>query len=205
MILKKRQAAPEPFKVRSLAEADPAYSALLEKQQELRTARSKLDAEEGDLLFRLANDKPADAPVNRRVAALLGDEVDESSPALDGLRARFAQCQAERRDVDAALRVVDDRIRAARGAASKTILTDVEPEWRRRVTALGAALAQAHAAHAAVEEIIDALQRADVAWGRPTFTDGRAVQIFETRVGAWFARAAAAGLIDRSTIPESLK
>lgn len=211
MILsKKRPPAPEPFRVRSLAEADPAYATLLEKQGELRSARSRLDAEESELLFRLSNDKPSDAPVNRRVAALLGDEVDESDPAADGLRARFTACQAERRDVDAALRVVEDRLRAARMAASKAITSEIEPEYRRRVAALGAALAAAYDAHAAVEEIPDALRRADIAFTH-VFTDGRATRVLgrprdeHGRVAAFFQEATRAGLVDASVVPEAFR
>ncbi|MGA0564468.1 hypothetical protein ACO2RV_18640 [Ancylobacter sp. VNQ12] len=208
MILKKRQTAPEPFRVRSLAEADPNYAAILEKQGELRSVRSRLDAEESEILFRLANDKPSDAPVNHRVAALLGDDVDEADPAADGLRARFTACQSERRDVDAALRVVDERLRAARGTASKLITADVEPEYRARVAALGAALAAAYDAHVSVEEIPAAMQRADVAFA-PVFTEGRATRIFgqprdkNGRVAAWFREAVKAGLVD--TVPEAFR
>ncbi|RTL95475.1 hypothetical protein EJV44_12255 [Ancylobacter aquaticus] len=205
MIMKKRQPAPEPFRVRSLAEAEPGYSAVLEKQGDLRAARSRLDAEESDLLFKLSNPTPNAAITNNRVAKLLGDTVDDSDPAADGLRARFAACQAERRDVDAALRVIGDRLTATRAGASKTILSEAEPEYRRRVRELASALAQAYAAHVAVEEVINALQRADVAWVRPVFTDGRAVQLFGARVGAWFHGAAAAGLIDKATLPEGLR
>lgn len=212
MILsKKRPTAPEPFRVRSLAEADPGYATLLEKQGELRAARSRLDAEEGELLFKLSNAKPSDAPVNRRVAALLGEEVDESDPAVDGLRARFTACQAERRDVDAALRVVEDRLRAARMAASRVIAGEAEPEFRRRASALALALAAAYEAHLAVEEVIDALQRADVAFVRSPFMDGRAVPLFghtwdrQGRVAAWFREAVKAGLVEAGTVPEGLR
>jgi len=211
MILsKKRPPTPEPFRVRSLAEADPAYATLLEKQGELRGTRSRLDAEESELLFRLSNAKPSDAPVNRRVAALLGDEVDETDPAADGLRARFTACQAERRDVDAALRVVEDRLRGARMTASKLITAEVEPEYRRRVAALGAALAETYAAHAAVEEIPMALQRADIAF-TSAFTEGRATRVLgrprdkQGRVAAFFQEAVKAGLVDAAVVPEALR
>ncbi|MBR0880972.1 MULTISPECIES: hypothetical protein [Bradyrhizobium] len=80
-LLKKKEAA-EPYRIPSLAEADPAYAALLLKQSDLYAPQSKLTSERRDLQKRI-DESGATGPIvpARVVAELLGDATD-STPML---------------------------------------------------------------------------------------------------------------------------
>lgn len=156
--LKKTTGQAEHFRVPSLAEASPEYAALIDKQQELLTRQSALNAERRDITRKI---EEAPAPAMRPgVAALLG----ETSDSTTGLRTRLAEMQRTLSDIDAALEVIRQRLAVARTAASKTICTAARPEYGRRVGAVCEALKAVAIARAAYDDLRGELERQDVSW-----------------------------------------
>jgi predicted nucleic acid-binding Zn-ribbon protein len=202
-----RNAVAKPFAVSSLHDASPGYAEAKALTQRLVDKVSALEREDDDLRHRLNNTNSQDRAMNSRVAELLGDEVDEANPEVDGIHARLKQNGAERRDLRTAIDVARDRMSRARFDASRTICAEVEPEYRARVKALAEALAAAHRAHADVVSLLGAIDAADVA--RPVLFDaGRALAMLglpndpHSRLAAWFRETAAAGLIEPATVPK---
>lgn len=157
--LKKPAASPaEPFRVPSLSEASTEYAALIDKQQELLTQQSSLNAERRDLLRKI---EESPAPTLRPgVAALLG----ETSDSTTGLRTRLGEVQRTLTDIDAALEVIRQRLAVARTGASKAICAAARPEYGRRVAAVCEALQAVATARAAYDELRDEFDRQDVSW-----------------------------------------
>jgi hypothetical protein len=200
-------AAPAPFAVPSLHDASPAYADAKALTQRLVDKVSALEREDDVLRERVNAQTPKERALNSRVSELLGDEVDEGNPEIDGIHARLKQNAAERRDLRTAIDVAKDRMSRARFDASRTICADAEPEYRARVRALADALLAAHKAHADVVGVTAALDAADVA--RPALFDaGRALAMLglprdpNSRLSYWFRETAQAGLIDPAIVPK---
>jgi hypothetical protein len=109
----KKTAAAEQFRVPSLAEADPTYAALLQRQNELNERLSSLNKEGRDLDKRIAEQPKS--PHSAGVSRLLGDPED----AVPHLRKRRREVSGEITDVETALGVIAKRLAAARNVASK--------------------------------------------------------------------------------------
>ncbi|MGV1856190.1 hypothetical protein [Rhizobium rhizogenes] len=192
--------------VRSLADADPGYVAAKSLVDKLTGQRSKLDAEENDLLDRLRN-RPAVSEMTARVAALLGDEPPSEDAEPNGLRARLTAIAVERVDLQAALEHANQRLAVARYAASKTVCAEVRGEYSARVQRLAKALITAAAESAALDELSDALEREDIAWSGhlPPLRATRVVGHRGDRVAGWLREAATTGFIKRTDIPKELQ
>ncbi|MGO7423818.1 hypothetical protein ACCT09_29315, partial [Rhizobium ruizarguesonis] len=150
-------------RVRSLAEADPTYAAAKELVAKLKASSSKLDAEENDLMHRLAT-RPPSAEKTGRVAALLGDATPEEDEAPDGVRARLKGIAGERVDLRAAIEIAQQRLSSARFGASRVICGEVRDEYGARVKTLAQSLLAAHSAHGDLLSLISDLNAADVVW-----------------------------------------
>ena len=194
----KKQTAPV---VRTLEAADDSYAAAKALRTRLRAATAKIDAEESDLLTRLAN-RPATPEKTGRVAALLGDALPDDEEAPDGVRARLKQIASERVDLCSAIDIAAQRLATTRFSASKTICAEVESAYTERVKALAAALLAAHQARVELHELIDALNANDIAWTGhlPPMHADRPMN----RIGSWLRDAADAGFIKKSEIPTGL-
>lgn len=121
----------KPIKIKSLAEADGDYAAAQQLESRLRTAKSKIDLEEADLLSKLTN-RPVAPEMTNKVAALLGEANDDSGAVPDGLRTRLREIAAERLDLKAALTIASERLTKARHKASKAICDEVRPDYQLR-------------------------------------------------------------------------
>ncbi|MFD1701718.1 hypothetical protein ACFSCV_01755 [Methylopila henanensis] len=192
-------AATEPFRAPSLDEVSPEYAALHERRLDLDEKKRSLDLERSEIMFALDNEPPKPEPTSR-VAALLGDEI--TGVPTSGKRARLTEIGREIADVDAALRILDERISAARGGASKTLCDQVRPMIKDRLETFVAHLAAAVSAAREVERAYDELDRSGAAWvGR--IAPMRAAWLAETRGPQFAQQAFAAGLI--AEVPEALK
>ncbi len=194
----------------SLREAEPTYDKLAEKCESLRASIGKLDAEESDLLGKLFNRAPKpDDGMNSRVAELLDEAIDDADPLIDGIHARLLEVKALRDDTRAALAIATERLHKARHAASKVICDGVRDTYLTAVKALADALIAAHKANAAVAEITNGLQAADVVWTSylppaPAKMLG-APHDKQNRVAVWLRESARDKLIDPKIIPQDLK
>lgn len=161
----------EPFIVPSLSDASPDYAALIAKKTELQAKHSELTRERRTLEKAIAADTSRETPV--RVAELLGDEP--GSKSLN--RRRIAEIASVASDIDAAIRVIDQRIRDAKGAASQLVCAATRPEYGRRVKAMVDAAKLLDAAHKHYDELRFQFEAEDVAWGSlipmtPSFLGG---------------------------------
>ncbi|WP_445222128.1 hypothetical protein ACKWRH_21125 [Bradyrhizobium sp. Pa8] len=160
------------FRVLSLAEADPAYAALLQRQSELSALLSKLRSERSDLDKKI-EEQPKSA-YSAGVSRLLGD--DEG--AAPQLRKRRSEVLGEITDVETALVVIKKRLDEARNGASKLVCDNARPEYARRLGALCRLLAEVEVARQSHDELLDDLEREDVNPGylrivRPFFLGDR--------------------------------
>lgn len=191
--------------VRSLEDADLFYAAAKELVRKLKSDIAKIDSEESELLFRLHNRKPG-AERTSRVAALLGEEVDEGNAAPDGISARLKAIASERVDLRAAIDIAQQRLATARHGASKIICQEISGEYTARVQAVATTLIAAHQAHAELLKLTEELNDREIAWTgylRPM----HATAIFgddSGRISGWLKDAASAGFLDKKTIPPEL-
>ncbi|MGO7898916.1 hypothetical protein ACC719_15755 [Rhizobium ruizarguesonis] len=194
------------IRVRSLAEADPTYAAAKDLVAKLRAASAKLDAEENELMHRLANRPPA-AEKTGRVAVLLGDAAPEEDEAPDGVRARLKAIAGERVDLRAAIEIAQQRLSQARFGASRVICGEVRGEYAARVKTLADALLAAHDAHCELLSLISDLNAADVVWsGEMAPMQAHGIFGHEGgRLEIWLHEAAVAGFIAKADIPKGLQ
>ncbi len=192
--------------VRTLESADATYESAKALVARLRASMAKIDAEESDLLTRLAN-RPATPEKTGRVAKLLGDAAPDDDEAPDGVRARLKAIAVERVDLRAAIDIAQQRLTAARFGASKTICDEVRPIYTKRVKAVAAALVAAHDAHAELLVLIDELNANDIAWtgALPPMQADRIFGHRSDRLSVWLRDAVTAGFITKSEIPTELQ
>jgi len=192
--------------VRSLESADDTYAAAKGLLARLRASSTKIDAEESDLLFKLAS-RPPMAEKTGRVAALLGDASPDDGEAPDGIRARLKAIAAERVDLRAAIDIAQQRLTTAHFGASKTICEEVRPAYADKVKTLATAFVAAHQAHADLLGLIDALNANDVAWtGYMAPMHGhRVIGHQSNRIAVWLREAVEGGFINKTDIPMELQ
>jgi hypothetical protein len=147
----------EPYRVPSLAEADPeTYGALAAKQLELNTlsgtARAARKAAERELA--------ADTTqyVRPGVAELLGD----GPSAKASKRKAVADAKQREADIEAALVTISQRIRDAKTPAVRAAVAKVRPEWNRRMGALCDALQVVDDAHRDLWSLRQDLEAEDI-------------------------------------------
>ncbi|WP_104665049.1 hypothetical protein [Ensifer adhaerens] len=159
MVFKKSSPAAEPFRVPSLGEVDQDYREIEQKIAGLRNDQSTTARE----IVELEQDLRArQAPSMRSgVAALLGEVVDTT---LERRPARLAELRKHAADIEAAVEILQRRLADRRGMASAAVRAAVKDEYRLRVAAVAEALLQANAAHVALVDIVDQLDREDVSW-----------------------------------------
>jgi hypothetical protein len=104
MALLGKKPAAEPFRVLGLAEADGNYAAQLTKRTELRDTQSAKIRESRALEKAIAEDTSRE--IRPSISELLGD-----APGTKALnRRRLAEINKELSDIDAALKIVEQRI-----------------------------------------------------------------------------------------------
>lgn len=162
LLKSKSSTTPAPFRVPSLAEADPSYGALVERRSELQSSHARLQAEVRELEQRLAAEPvPAFKP---EVARLLG----ETAGAASTLGAQIRERQSQIAHHDAALRVIEQRLLDAEGAASLKVCEQSRPEYGRRVQAICRALQELDVAYQALEDLKNDFERENIRWTRLT-------------------------------------
>ena len=198
-------------KVASFSLYDSAdYASAAEKATELRASLTELEREEDSLRDRLRERPATPAASNRKVAALLGDEVNEADPMADGIHGRLAAIAGEKRDLRAAIQIAEQRQAAARLAASKEICEQLKPEHDAALAALARALVAAHAAHKAREDLRHRLQAADLSWTGLLSPDGARHLLGDVRdnqgaLARFLRDRVREGLIQADEIPEELR
>ncbi|KQZ99571.1 hypothetical protein ASD64_14665 [Mesorhizobium sp. Root157] len=158
LLKKSAPVASEPYRVPSLSEADGGYAALQVRRGELQDKQRELSTEQRALQKAIASDTSHE--VRPSIAELLGDEP--GTKAFN--RKRLAKVNTDISDLDQALRVIDQRIRDARGAASRVVCASARPEYARRVRAMVAAMRTLDEAHKAYDELRWQLEAEDIAW-----------------------------------------
>ncbi|MGO4832887.1 hypothetical protein AB4144_11430, partial [Rhizobiaceae sp. 2RAB30] len=159
MALLKRTSPAEPYRVPSLSESDETYAGLVAKKAELLDKQSAHTKERRELEKAIASDTSRD--VRPAIAELLGD-----APGTKALnRRRLAEVHATLRDIEAAMVVVDQRIRDAKTAASRAVCAAVRPEYAARVKAMVDAMRTLDGAHRAYDDLRHQLEMEDVSWG----------------------------------------
>lgn len=152
--------AVEGFRVPSLVEVSPAYTALLQKQLELQTRQSALRDERRALEKQLDALPQSTVRVSSRIAELLGDEQD-SAPML---RKQIADLRSVERDVEATLEITLRRILEAKGPASALVVAATRNEYASRVAAVTKAAAALHEARMNYLDLRWQFEAEDVAW-----------------------------------------
>jgi hypothetical protein len=158
-ILKKKPA--DDFRVPSLAECSPEYSALLQRQADLYALQSKLNDDRRDIQKQIDAVGDTGPRVSARIAELLGDEAD-SAPML---RKQAGDIRNQLADVEAALEIVRRRLADAKGPAIVAVCQTVKPEYGRRVAAVARALEALAVARADYDDLRNQFEAEDVAWG----------------------------------------
>lgn len=157
-LLKKTTA--EPYRIPSLAEADPKLAALLQRQSDLYALQSKLNSELRDLQKQIDVVGDKGPRVSASIAELLGDEAD-SGPVL---RKQAADIRAKLDDVETAIEIVRRRLSDAKGPASLAVCQIVKPEYGRRVAVVAKALETLAAARADYDDLRNQFEAEDVQW-----------------------------------------
>ncbi|RAZ83200.1 hypothetical protein DPM33_32985 [Mesorhizobium hawassense] len=176
------------FHVPSLAEADTEYAAIESRLAELveqhALAHHEVAALEDDMRARPA------PRIRSGVAELLGDVVDTTlhqRPAkLKDLRQRVA-------DLEAATKIMRDRLKDRRSAASLAACAMVREEYGRRVAKACAALEAFVTANAEAEKVLDSLEREDV--GITYLPSMRPLSAFTESLGRYILDAQRAGYV----------
>ncbi|MBM7045226.1 hypothetical protein [Rhizobium lusitanum] len=192
--------------VRSLEDADASYASAKDLLTRLRASLSALDREADDIRTRLAS-RPVAAEKTSRVAALLGESVDDDNVAPDGVSARLKAIAGERVDLRAAIEIAAQRLATARHAASKTICTEIKSDYSARVKAVADTLVAAHQAHAELLELSEQLNDRDIAWSG-ILPPMHAHAIFGHdggRISGYLHDAVQAGFIEKKSIPVELQ
>jgi hypothetical protein len=157
-LLKKKDTAE--YRIPSLAEASPEFAALLQKHTELHSRYTELRAERTKLNGEIEAEKAAGGQrVAPEVARLLG--VPEDS--VTGLSQRLRAVAIEMANIESAQEILRRRMEEARGRASAMVCATVRPEYDRRLGVLCKLLTEVEAARQSHDELLDDLEREDVA------------------------------------------
>ncbi|GAB4073183.1 hypothetical protein KHC28_15385 [Ancylobacter sonchi] len=157
LLSKNKAVAAESYRVPPLTTV-PEYAALIAKRAELLDKQTATIRERRKLEQGLAT---APVPAYRAgVASLLG----EDTVAQTSVHGRLSELSQLDRDVTAALTVLDQRLREARGRASRLVCDEVRPEYGRRVAALCRAMQALDAERKSYDELRSQLEVEDIAW-----------------------------------------
>jgi hypothetical protein len=147
------------FRVPSLAESDPSYGALLQKQSELHNRYIKLRDERSKLSREIEAEKAAGGQrLSPEVAALLGDAPD----SLTMLTQRQREIATEMSTIEAGQEVILRRLDEARNVASKLVCSTMLPEYRRRLGAVCDAAKALEDAREQHDALLDDIEREGV-------------------------------------------
>jgi hypothetical protein len=148
------------FRVPTLADASPEFSALLQKQADLYALQSKLNGDRRDLQKQIDAAGDSVPRVPARIAELLGDEAD----SVPMLRKQAADIRSQLADVEAALEIIFRRLNDAKGPASMAVCQTVKPEYGKRVVAVAKALEALAVARADYDDLRNQFEAEDVQW-----------------------------------------
>lgn len=148
--------------VPSLGDVSPEYARLVAKRHELESRRQALEDEYARLLTEMI--PFAQRERESRIAALLSDDGASSTSEIPRPHDRLAVVSREIDDIKRALAVLTDQIGQARYRASEKIVSDIRPEYGRRVEAICSALLVLREASAAYVALTDELAAKDISW-----------------------------------------
>ncbi|TIS53032.1 MAG: hypothetical protein E5W91_32680 [Mesorhizobium sp.] len=147
------------YHVPTLEESSDVYAALRTKKLEINNEMSAAVTERRGLEKAIAADTSRE--VRPAIAELLGDAP--SGKALS--RRRVAELKQREADLEAALRIVDQRLTDAHTEASRAACAKVRPEFAKRVGAMIEAMKALDAAHLSFEELCRDLEAEDIRYG----------------------------------------
>ncbi|MCA0000927.1 MULTISPECIES: hypothetical protein [unclassified Mesorhizobium] len=143
----------------TLEECSDVYAVLKTKKAEINSGMSAAVAERRGLEKAIAADTSRE--VRPAIAELLGDAP--SGKALS--RKRVAELKQLEGDLEAAQRIVDQRISDAHTEASRAACAAVRPEFANRVVAMVEAMKVLDAAHQSFEDLCRDLEAEDIRYG----------------------------------------
>ena len=189
----------------TLSDVSPEYAALVARRDELQAEQHGHRTELAEISRAISAAAPATDRAARAARVIDGDQA---SLSVADLQQRRGGHQRRLADLDAALEVLDDRIREARMTASAIIRDRVEPQHRALVRTICDRLLALHDASRAYHEFVTELNDGQVAWSalRPMFPaflgDPRSAQGV---VAIYLAEAANYGFIPAASIPAKLR
>lgn len=152
--------AADAYRVPTLEESSDVYAALKTKKVEMSNEMSASVTERRGLEKQIAADTSRE--VRPAIAELLGDAP--SGKALS--RRRVAELKQREADLEAALRIVDQRLSDAHTEASRASCAVVRPEFAKRVGAMVEAMKALDTAHQSFEELCRDLEAEDIRYGQ---------------------------------------
>jgi hypothetical protein len=189
----------------TLSEVSPEYAALVQRRDELQAEQAGLRTDLAEIGRAIGAAAPATDRAARAARVIDGDQAGLS---LADLRERSGAHQRRLADLDAAIEVLDGRIRESRMAASAMIRDRIEPQHRALVRTICDRLLALHEASRAYHEFATELNDGQVAWSdlRPMFPaflgDPGSAQ---SSVAIYLAEAANYGFIPAASIPAKLR
>lgn len=152
---------PKPIEVPKLKDVSSEIGEIENRRDAIAALITKKEAERAALIA--AHDESAANGANAldRAAVLLGEAPAKVAPDR---KKRLVELAGEIRDLRAAIDLLNAQWRQAKSRASAIVRARVEPEYRRRVQALCAALIDAHRANTELKALTDSLEANEVEW-----------------------------------------
>jgi len=158
MAILRKEAAPAAFTVPALSQLSPEYARLESRDRELRQRLAAVISELDDLRISRAFNPSASR------ATSLVDDVVPGAP-LPNSADRRNDLEQERRDIVAALELLNGRMSTERYAASRKAWLDLAPVHTGLVKSVVIALARALKAHTDLHKFRGAVNDANLSWG----------------------------------------
>lgn len=178
--------------VRGLTEVDDVFAGLVQHRVKLQADLSTVATERKESEKDLAADTSPE--ISETVSALLGD----GPGAKAGKRKRVLEAKQREADLNAAIVVIEQRIRDAQVPANRAACAAVKPEFAKRVAVMADAMKALDVAHQSFAELCLDLEAEDISYGslgqfKPFWLgDARDAQ---RRIATYIKEAAEAGYV----------
>jgi len=198
----------------TLESISPEYAALKEKAHKIGSALAAKTDEIRDFAASMSDysnqTTPAAADLHaQRVAQLLGDKGAQPAPEpVKFDKQTLAQLQSEKRDLEAALEVLDRRIGNAARSASRRVCELVRDSYAPKAKAVIAATLALHRANVEYTAFVDGLEERGILWGElgPTFpTFAGSPTDSDGPVARFLLEAIDDGWLKKSDLPSELR
>jgi hypothetical protein len=202
----------ESFPSLSLADASPEYRELCERRSAINIEINELQRGKGERVARRAagvthGEQPVDREREARVTEILGPAGDPTTGPTEG--EKLAETGVRIADLRHALETIEPKITQARMTASNAICREIEDRYLKLVQDLAKALAAAHTASLAYQDLVDALNGENVAWAQ--LGPVGPIEMFgqprdnQSPLAFWFKHAVRYGLLKPGAVPDLLR